>query len=82
MSNVILPLTGPQSSRPPVPLIDLVEQYETIQGEIRDAVERVFATQRFVLGDEVAEFECDVAAFCDAGSRSAAPPAATRCCWP
>ncbi|MFG0294674.1 MAG: DegT/DnrJ/EryC1/StrS family aminotransferase [Maioricimonas sp. JB045] len=66
MSNVILPLTGPQSSRPPVPLIDLVEQYETIQGEIRDAVERVFATQRFVLGDEVAEFECDVAAFCDA----------------
>ncbi len=30
------------------------------------AVERIFDTQRFILGDEVAEFENDVATFCDA----------------
>jgi dTDP-4-amino-4,6-dideoxygalactose transaminase len=49
-----------------VPLIDLVAQYEAIADELREAVERVFATQRFVLGDEVANFEEDVARYCDA----------------
>ncbi len=50
----------------PVPLIDLVAQYKTIEGEISAAVQRVFSEQRFILGDEVAEFECDAATYCDA----------------
>lgn len=51
---------------PPVPLIDLVAQYETIREEVLQAVERVFASQAFVLGDEVAQFEEQVARYCDA----------------
>jgi dTDP-4-amino-4,6-dideoxygalactose transaminase len=53
----------------PVPLIDLVAQFRPIEKEISAAVGRVFAEQRFILGDEVAEFECDVAEYC--GSREA-----------
>ncbi len=49
-----------------VPLIDLVEQYDTIRDEIHAAVDRVLDSQRFILGDEVAEFEQEVAAYCDA----------------
>lgn len=66
MSRSILPISGPSPSTTPIPLIDLVAQHEAIGGEIREAVERVFATQRFVLGDEVARFEEQVARFCDA----------------
>lgn len=66
MSHVILPLSAHQSQVEPVPLIDLVAQYEAIQDEIHPAVERVFTSQRFVLGEEVAEFEAEVAAYCDA----------------
>lgn len=50
----------------PVPLIDLVAQYEALKPEIDAAVRAVFARQQFILGDEVAEFECDVAEYCDA----------------
>ena len=51
----------------PVPFIDLMAQYRRISGEIREAVDRVFSSQAFILGDEVAEFECDVAEYCDSG---------------
>jgi len=50
----------------PIPLIDLVAQYRTIETEIRGAVDRIFSEQKFILGDEVAEFECDAAEYCDA----------------
>jgi dTDP-4-amino-4,6-dideoxygalactose transaminase len=66
MSEVILPLTPAAPPPTPVPLIDLVEQYEAIQHEIRPAVERVFSSQRFVLGEEVTGFEQEMAAYCDA----------------
>jgi len=49
----------------PVPLVDLVEQYASIRPEVEEAVSRVLADQKFILGDEVAEFECDVALYCD-----------------
>ena len=49
----------------PVPFIDLRAQHQTIKSEIAEAVERVFESQAFVLGDEVSEFECDVAEYCD-----------------
>ena len=57
---------GPQDARPdPVPLIDLVAQHQGIESEVIAAVSRVFAEQRFILGDEVAELECDLAEYCD-----------------
>lgn len=66
MSESILPLSSAAPAPTPVPMIDLVEQHESIADEVRDAVEQVFATQRFVLGDEVVDFEHEVEAYCDA----------------
>ncbi|RPI89892.1 MAG: aminotransferase class I/II-fold pyridoxal phosphate-dependent enzyme, partial [Planctomycetaceae bacterium] len=56
---------APQPPRQ-INLIDLVAQHREIAPAIGEAVARVFAEQRFILGDEVAEFECDVATYCDA----------------
>lgn len=50
----------------PVPFIDLTRQFQGMRGEVLAAVERVFDEQKFILGDEVAELECDVASYCDA----------------
>ncbi len=63
MSNVLPSGTSPAS--PPVPFIDLKAQYETIREDVQEAVQRVFESQAFVLGDEVSEFECDIAEYCD-----------------
>ena len=49
----------------PVPFIDLVSQNAGIADEINEKVAQVFATQQFVLGDEVSEFEFEVASYCD-----------------
>jgi len=49
----------------PVPFIDLQAQYQTIAADVQQRVQRIFDEQSFVLGDEVAEFECDVAEYCD-----------------
>ena len=49
----------------PIPLIDLVAQHRQIESAVSAAVTRVFAEQRFILGDEVAELECDLAEYCD-----------------
>jgi dTDP-4-amino-4,6-dideoxygalactose transaminase len=54
------------SSHTPVPFIDLVAQHQTIATEVREAVDRVFASQQFVLGEEVAQFETECAQYCDA----------------
>lgn len=60
-------LSLPRRQEPaPVPLIDLVGQYQTIKPEIQEAVERVFESQAFVLGDEVQNFEDELASYCDA----------------
>ena len=40
-----------------VPLLDLSEQYRQTSGAIREKIDKVLATQRFVLGENVAEFE-------------------------
>jgi len=49
-----------------VPFIDLVAQHETIASEIHQAVDRVFASQSFILGENVTRFEEKAAAYCDA----------------
>jgi dTDP-4-amino-4,6-dideoxygalactose transaminase len=48
----------------PVPQLDLAAQYAAIGGEIRTAVERVLASQQFVLGREGAALETEIANLC------------------
>ena len=50
----------------PVPFIDLVAQHQTIKEEVRVAVDQVFETQHFVLGEEVDQLEAEIADYCDA----------------
>src|SRR5713226_3618259 len=47
-----------------VPLLDLSEQYRALEGQILAAIERVLASQRFILGPEGEAFERAVAAYC------------------
>jgi dTDP-4-amino-4,6-dideoxygalactose transaminase len=47
-----------------VPLLDLTAQYTAIQAEIRQAIDAVLESQRFVLGSNVNAFESEVARFC------------------
>lgn len=47
-----------------VPLIDLQAQYVSIRDNVRPAVDRVFESQHFVMGPEVAALEAEVAAYC------------------
>jgi dTDP-4-amino-4,6-dideoxygalactose transaminase len=49
-----------------VPILDLTRQYRSIKDEIDEAVQRVVASGRYVLGEEVQAFEQEVAAFCGA----------------
>jgi dTDP-4-amino-4,6-dideoxygalactose transaminase len=48
----------------PVPQLDLSAQYAAIGAEIRTAVERVLASQQFVLGREGSAFEQEIAQLC------------------
>ena len=48
----------------PVPQLDLAAQYAAIGGEIRTAVEKVLASQQFVLGPEGAALEQEIARLC------------------
>src|SRR5579859_1145087 len=48
----------------PIPQMDLAAQYAAIGGEIREAVERVLASQQFILGREGESLEREVAALC------------------
>jgi dTDP-4-amino-4,6-dideoxygalactose transaminase len=50
----------------PVPFIDLVAQYQTIRDEVKEAVDRCFESQTFILGEEVAALEQEIASYCDA----------------
>lgn len=52
-----------------VPLLDLQAQHRTIRDEMMAAVQRVFDSQQFILGSEVAAFEREMADYC--GSRHA-----------
>lgn len=62
-----MPTTNQASSAPePVPFIDLVAQYQTIRDEVKQTVDEVFETQRFVLGEEVEQLEAEIADYCDA----------------
>jgi len=46
-----------------VPLLDLQAQYGTIKDEVREAVDGVFESQRFVMGKHVSSLEEEIAGF-------------------
>jgi len=48
----------------PVPQMDLAAQYAAIGAEIRTAIDRVMASQQFVLGPEGAALEVEIANLC------------------
>ena len=49
-----------------VPLLDLQVQYVSLQHNVRAAIARVFDSQQFVLGPEVAALEKELAVYCGA----------------
>lgn len=60
-----LPLSSHAAAQP-VPFIDLAPQFRSMSAEIMAAVEKVFVEQKFILGDEVARLEDEIADYCDA----------------
>jgi len=59
---IIVKVPGATAVR--IPLLDLRAQYESIRAEVEDAVRRVFESQQFILGPDVAALEQEVAAYC------------------
>ncbi len=59
-----LPQTSPSQH---VPLLDLTTQYTAIAQEIREALDRVVESQRFILGPEVEGLEREIAEYCRCG---------------
>ena len=57
-------ITGQQV---PLPFIDLGAEYGNLKTEIGSAIATVLEKSSFILGDELARFEDDFAAFCEAG---------------
>lgn len=49
-----------------IPLADLKAQYHSIKEEIDRAISNVLESSQFILGDEVAAFEAEFAAYCGA----------------
>lgn len=47
----------------PIPLMDMVAQYRSIQGEIDQAIRQVLEAGQFILGPNVAALEQEIAAF-------------------
>jgi len=79
----------------PIQFVDLKRQYASIKDEVDQAVIDAIASTQYILGEEVARFEEEWAAYCSvtrprpepqvrARSRSAATSASTRsrppCC--
>ena len=50
----------------PIPLVDLVRQYRSIETDIRSAIDGVLERGVFILGDEVRKFEKEFADYCGA----------------
>ncbi len=51
---------------PPVPMLDLRRQYNSIAPEVLEAVGRVCASQQYILGPEVEVLERELASYCGA----------------
>jgi len=47
-----------------IPLVDLKAPYNSIKDEIDDAIQGVIQNSQFILGEEVAAFESELATYC------------------
>ena len=56
----------PEISPTPVPILDFKRQYAAIGPELLASVEQVIASQHFILGEQVGQFEQEAARFCQA----------------
>ena len=54
----------PSAPRAPIPMLDLVAQLESIQQELRAAMDDVLRSGKFILGPQVEAFEREMAAAC------------------
>ena len=54
----------PDLSALSIPAEDLTRQYSQIEGELRQAIDRVLPSGRYVMGPDLAAFEQEFAAFC------------------
>ena len=64
-----------------VPLLDLKAQFAQIRDEVMPLIERVCASQQFILGEHVRGLEAEIAGTAARLSASACPRAPMRCCW-
>jgi dTDP-4-amino-4,6-dideoxygalactose transaminase len=48
-----------------VPLLDLGQQYRVLRKQIREAIDDVLDSRRFILGSKVQEFESAICRYCD-----------------
>src|SRR6516162_5890472 len=48
-----------------VPLLDLGQQYRVLSKQIREAIDDVLDTHRFILGSKVQQFESVICRYCD-----------------
>jgi len=51
----------------PIPLLDLVAQYNSISKEIDEAIQSVVQSQYFILGPEVVALEKEIATYSQCG---------------
>ena len=56
-------MTMPKTPQMQVPLLDLKLQYKTLAAEMQSSIEKVCASQHFILGPAVKELEMSVAAY-------------------
>lgn len=70
--NTLLPKSaGTEPSKEtvePIGMVDFQSQFRTVEFEVRQAIERVLKSQRFILGQEVAAFEHEITGYIGAGS--------------
>jgi dTDP-4-amino-4,6-dideoxygalactose transaminase len=53
-----------QTPEQPIPMLDLRAQFDSIEEDIRAAIERVLVSQHFVLGPELEALEREIAHYC------------------
>ncbi len=73
MTRADLELLAPTLSAMAVPLFDTSTPLRTpLRGELREAIDRVLESERYILGPEVSAFEREFAAYCGADARESA----------
>ena len=65
-----------------IPLLDLKAQYAQIKDEIKQAINEVLESQRFILGPKVLELEKEIAAYSQCKYALGSLQVLMHCSWP